>query len=66
MYEHQIRLECLKLARSQYGDISYDTALMEAGRLIEVARLYSDFVLGKSDAEVIRAARNFAEKVKGG
>ena len=56
-YEHEIRMECLRLAISHLGvdDIKHTTTI--AGQL-------SDFVIGKNDAEIVRAARDFADKVK--
>jgi hypothetical protein len=54
MSKEQIRLECLKLAVSQN----------HGGNPVRFARQFSDFVFGTSDAEVINAARELAEKVK--
>jgi len=57
-YEHEVRMECLRMAISHLGvdDIKHTTTI--AGQL-------SDFILGTNDAEVICAARDLAEKVKG-
>lgn len=48
-----VRLECLKLARE-----------VAPGREIERAREFADFVLGRNDAEIIRAAHDLAARVK--
>lgn len=52
--ECDVRMECLRLALQTEGD---------PRRAIEGARLYADFVLGTSGAEVIRAARDLASTV---
>ena len=51
------RLECLKLATQKHAT-SVET--------VNVARQYSDFVFGTNDAEIVRAARELAEKVDKG
>jgi len=52
--ENLLRLECLKLAGQYAG---------KAAEVVARAREYADFVLGRKDAEIIRAARDLAEKV---
>ena len=49
----QVRFECLKIAVEK-----------APGAEVERAREWADFVLGRNDAEVIRAARDLAEKVR--
>lgn len=54
MDPYDVRLECLKLATEK-----------APGSEVETARTWADFVLGTSDADVIRAARELADKVGG-
>lgn len=56
--DHQIRLECLRLAVGEGHDHG------EAGPTVARARAYADFVLATNDGEVIAAARALAEKVR--
>lgn len=53
--DEQLRLDCLRLAEAQFGGDPKTT--------VETARIYSDFVLGTKDAEVVRAAKQLAQKV---
>jgi hypothetical protein len=57
MDELEFRLECLRLAHPA------DLRSEEARATIERARAYADFVLSRRDAEIIRAATDFAEKI---
>lgn len=50
----EIRLTCLKLAKEQGGTTE---------DIIQLARIWADFVIGTSDAEVISAARKFSAKI---
>lgn len=52
MSEYEIRMECLRLA-----------TLFGMPHCVEIARQYYDFVLGKSDAEKLKAAKEFAAKM---
>lgn len=56
----EIRLECLKLALSRHPGVVAPPDLV-----ISDARQFSDMVLGTNDAEIIRAARDLAQKVGG-
>jgi len=42
-----------------------DIGIHNVDRAFEMARRCTDFVLGKSDAEIIRAAKDLAQKIKG-
>lgn len=55
MTDQEIRLRCIELAAPTCGFAPEAT--------VEAARVLSDFVLGRNDAEVIRAARDLAQKV---
>ncbi len=52
-HEYNVRLECLKLVN--------DPRFPEES--VDAARLYEDYLLGTNDVDVIRAARELAEKV---
>ena len=54
MDQYGIRLECLRLAEARGGTVQ---------EVAETARGWTDFVLGRSDAELIRAAREFAKTI---
>ena len=53
MDQIDVRFECLRLALDK-GEGGVDP--------VEVARRYTDFVLGRNDADVIRVAHEGAEK----
>lgn len=49
-----VRLECLRLAEARGGSPQ---------EVAETARVWVDFALEKGDAELIRAAREFAKTI---
>ena len=55
MDDREIRLECLRLAQR--------LPTQSQAEIINTARAMSDFVIGVHDAEIISAARSFANKV---
>jgi hypothetical protein len=55
-YEEHVRLEIVKLLAERHGG--------DATRLVEASRVVADFVLGRSDSEILAAAREFAGKVR--
>ena len=54
--ERELRMKCLELA----------IARNPHGKSVDLAREYTDFVLGTSDAKIIHAARDLVEKVNPG
>ena len=58
--EQTIRLECLRLVTGGHS-VSQNVA----HSIVQSARQLSDFVLGRRDAELVRAAEDLAEKVRG-
>ena len=54
MNNHELRLECLRLAHEHSGSTT---------TVVERARAYADFVLGTKDAEIVKAATELAGKV---
>ncbi len=54
---NEVKVECLKLAASRMANGG------SSNRIVEDARRYADFVLGKADCVIIDAARDLAKKV---
>lgn len=55
-YEHNIRIECLRIATGTFHAETADDQ-------VRIARTFSDFVLGKRDAEVFAAAKKLSDAV---
>jgi hypothetical protein len=60
MDDTELRLECLRLADD--GEKGMHRASPQ--EVVERARVYVDFLAGTNDAEIIRVARDLADKVK--
>ena len=64
--QEELRLECLRLAIGVVSPGLASTGPGDEARIVKIAREFTDFVDGRRDAEVIRAASELAEKVKAG
>lgn len=66
MNEHEIRLQCVRIAAENSNEVLRNDAMFAplfADAVIYHARRYADFVLDKSDSESIDAAKPLHEKI---